>query len=607
MQPQAENNMKNYEPGLMLGFPITLDRIDKTAATTGNSIIFDGTNVIWGNAVVGGPFSSITGTPTEIAYFDLAGNGYSDALATRHPVTNETEIAQEQAGNYTARYKLGSIFTGFLEGVGLERQDVAGTDVGSILVADGTPFGVTGNMVVGYVGDPAGYTSNTFIHKDALGGNVSTSTTDTQYQLSDGQVDIQTGNDQLGGDDLLEFKLDLNGGNGNQIAEFIYKSATAYREMNLKEDGFTFKYDSSNTPGTFYTFPTTDGTAGQTIVTDGNGLLSWQNAGGSLQWYAENATAPATAPIATGTGSIALGDGAEALSSNMFVYGENAGQGVSNGQQSNFLGSSAGNSATNANNSNFLGSGAGENATNANNSNFFGSKSGESATNASESNFIGEQAGNGATDASNSNFIGRSAGVNATNANNSNFLGNRAGQNATNAVFSNFIGNEAGYDATNAEFSNFLGGNAGNGATDASNSFFVGQNAGAYNLGGSGLGTQNANNSIFIGNNAGYFAADNTLDNSTGGTSILIGDDTSTGGFSNSIAIGKGATNTATNEFMVGSSTSPIDTMKIIGTGGIQVPVGTTAERVAIQGMIRYNTTISKFEGYDGTTWHQLH
>lgn len=40
----------------------------------------------------GGAFSSITGTPTEVAYFDLAGNGTSDSLFTRNPNTKETFI-----------------------------------------------------------------------------------------------------------------------------------------------------------------------------------------------------------------------------------------------------------------------------------------------------------------------------------------------------------------------------------------------------------------------------------------------------------------------------------------------------------------------------------
>ena len=54
-------------------------------------------------------------------------------------------------------------------------------------------------------------------------------------------------------------------------------------------------------------------------------------------------------------------------------------------------------------------------------------------------------------------------------------------------------------------------------------------------------------------------------------------------------------------------STDGSGNLSFSGTGGIQVPVGTTGERVAVQGMIRYNTTTSKFEGYDGSTWFHFH
>lgn len=43
------------------------------------------------------------------------------------------------------------------------------------------------------------------------------------------------------------------------------------------------------------------------------------------------------------------------------------------------------------------------------------------------------------------------------------------------------------------------------------------------------------------------------------------------------------------------------------GTGAIKVPVGTDAQRPApAQGMVRYNTDQSSFEGYDGTEWSGL-
>lgn len=47
------------------------------------------------------------------------------------------------------------------------------------------------------------------------------------------------------------------------------------------------------------------------------------------------------------------------------------------------------------------------------------------------------------------------------------------------------------------------------------------------------------------------------------------------------------------------------DNITMSGTGHIQVPVGTTAQRTGTpaQGMIRYNTTRGCFEGYNGTNW----
>jgi hypothetical protein len=144
-------------------------------------------------------------------------------------------------------------------------------------------------------------------------------------------------------------------------------------------------------------------------------------------------------------------------------------------------------------------------------------------------------------------------------------LDNQAGNSATNASDSNFFGQSAGYGATGAYQSNFFGPSAGQNATNASYSNFLGQNA--------GYGANNASNSIFIGKSAG----NSDLVNNTGSLndfSILIGPNTSTGnngsgvGYSNSIALGGYATNTASNQFMIGSSTRPINQIVMVASGG---------------------------------------
>jgi len=59
----------------------------------------------------------------------------------------------------------------------------------------------------------------------------------------------------------------------------------------------------------------------------------------------------------------------------------------------------------------------------------------------------------------------------------------------------------------------------------------------------------------------------------------------------------------------VGINTAdPKFTLDVSGSDGLRVPVGTTAQRPAIPqaGVIRFNSTLGKFEGYDGTKWVPL-
>ncbi len=91
---------------------------------------------------------------------------------------------------------------------------------------------------------------------------------------------------------------------------------------------------------------------------------------------------------------------------------------------------------------------------------------------------------------------------------------------------------------------------------EATNSFMfvAGNNA--------GNNADSAKNAIFIGQNSGL---NDTVDNSVSGSSILIGNNTNTGGFSNSIALGDFAVNTAANQLMVGSTATPITTARFQG------------------------------------------
>ncbi len=173
--------------------------------------------------------------------------------------------------------------------------------------------------------------------------------------------------------------------------------------------------------------------------------------------------------------------------------------------------------------------------------------------------FLAPYAGNGAATVSSSNFIGVSAGSGAANISNSVFISTNAGVNSDDIIGTVILGNGAGGGANTVDDSLFLGSGTGTGATSTSDSIFIGTDAGSS--------TNNASNSIFIGHAAGN---NDTVSNTAGHTSILIGESTSTGGFSDSIALGQGAINTASNEFMIGGggANSGIDILILNGTAG---------------------------------------
>ena len=144
---------------------------------------------------------------------------------------------------------------------------------------------------------------------------------------------------------------------------------------------------------------------------------------------------------------------------------------------------------------------------------------------------------------SNNVIIGNSAGSAATPS----FTG------LTTQSSDTFIGNQSGYL------------NAGSVTSSAqSDSTFLGYS--------SGMDAPKAANSIFIGYQAGL---NDTVDNTSSGHNILIGDNTSTGAFQNSIALGTSTANTSANQFAIGSSGFPINSTFITGSGGTQCTITT--------------------------------
>jgi hypothetical protein len=367
-----------------------------------------------------------------------------------------------------------------------------------------------------------------------------------------------------------------------------------------------------------------------------------------IKYYAEYSGSPTTSPIVLSTNSIAIGDGAQANSSSMFVVGLNvgyqstgvtgsnfigsgAGQQASNSSNSNFFGVNSGYQASNSNNSNFIGrqSGyqstgttysnfigysAGQQASNSNYSNFFGQNSGYQATSSIYSNFIGIQSGYQSTGVTSSNFIGFNAGYVASNSSYSNFFGYQSGYQASNSTFSNFIGQNSGYQASNSTFSNFIGQNSGYQSTGVTVSNFIGQNAGQQstnstylNFIGSGAGQQasNLNYSNFFGVNSGYQASNSNDSNfigrqsgyqSTGTTNSNFfgyksGQQATNSTYSNFFGFQSGSGMTGTNNIIIGTNISlPNNTNNSINIGGVLFGINTYS-----------NTTGNPFTGATST------
>jgi hypothetical protein len=71
-------------------------------------------------------------------------------------------------------------------------------------------------------------------------------------------------------------------------------------------------------------------------------------------------------------------------------------------------------------------------------------------------------------------------------------------------------------------------------------------------------------------------------------------------GTSNSINVANG--NASGGAPTISIADNPV----LTGTGGVTIPSGTTAQRQNTNGLLRYNTSTSRFEGYEGGTWTNL-
>ena len=279
---------------------------------------------------------------------------------------------------------------------------------------------------------------------------------------------------------------------------------------------------------------------------------------------------------------ITIGTSGNTLYSSGF---SNTGEGDTTIGQNIFLGDFAGGLSNSVSYSNLFGFGAGYGISGSiQHMNVFGRLAGLQANNSANSNFIGVFAGWQSTNSANSNFIGADAGNSADQSFCANFIGSGAGAQSKNSAFSNFIGCLSGNNMiwSYGNDSIFIGTSAGAGDnlsnygeisySSLSGTFTVGEEV-SSSSGGSAYIMFDNGTDLRVANVQGDFNISDTITDGGGATanldyfstskaSILIGNNTSTGDYYNSIAIGNGATNTANNEIVI-ESTKGLENLKL--------------------------------------------
>ena len=92
--------------------------------------------------------------------------------------------------------------------------------------------------------------------------------------------------------------------------------STAANQINLGGTADTVRISET------YTLPTSDGSNGQVLTTNGSGVVSFAAAGGGADLYAANESSPAAQPSATGTNAIAIGNSAVASGPDSIAIGK---------------------------------------------------------------------------------------------------------------------------------------------------------------------------------------------------------------------------------------------------------------------------------------------
>ena len=230
-----------------------------------------------------------------------------------------------------------------------------------------------------------------------------------------------------------------------------------------------------------YSFPNTDGTAGQFLGTNGSGILSWQTLNKTIL---EDADSDTKIQVEENSDDDAIRfdiGGIESLIMKQNANGSIMYETISS-DNNIFIGTSSGSmnnpSGTEGRNNLFLGNLSGQDNVSGKNNVFMGNESGGNNTSGDNNVFIGYRTGNSNLDAVQNTLIGSNAAITLMSGGNNTIIG------AATAV-----------SQTTGERNVYLGTQAGNAKTSGDRNVLIGFNAGLIN----GSGSRN----VFIGNEAG--------------------------------------------------------------------------------------------------------
>ena len=328
------------------------------------------------------------------------------------------------------------------------------------------------------------------------------------------------------------------------------------------------------------TYPTTDGTSGQVIQTNGAGALTFVSVATDINGLSDAVTNSSGVTIGLGTGALANDDG---TSNNNTALGYNALNDITTGEKNVGIGSGAGQTLTTAEKSVYIGYFAGGNAdTNATNNVCIGNSAGY-ATSSQYSVYIGDGSGedgsgsynvavgrytlNASGTGSSNTAVGYTAGFGITDGIYNSLFGRNAGRSITTGNYNNIFGSSAGYYITTGVSNVVIGTEAGENITTGSNNVFIGQEAGESQVGtkltgddNAGIGrraltsmrgtnTRNTAVGAYALGGSGFDADDNTAVGYGAGESISTGDNNTCIGYDSEPSSG-----TASNEVTLGNA-----------------------------------------------------